>query len=451
MVAVLALIAIGCAAGGYVVTNRLRSDDRGSTPAASTLALPSPRAAAAAAPPAAATPAEAAVPTVAGVEAALRGPLADARLGTRVVAQVRDATNGAVLLDRAAATPVAPASTAKLATAAAVLIMHAPTDRITTRVVAGATPGQVVLVGAGDPTLTAAPAGDPGAYPEAARVTDLAAAVKAAGVTATQVVVDGSRFTGPEVGPGWAPEDAPSAYASPITAAMVDGGRTGPEDETRSADPAAAAGQALAAALGLPASAVVVGSAPAGARVLGQVVSAPIGTLVEQMLSGSDNVIAECLARQVAIAGHQPASFAGAALATVAALRGAGVNIGPGLLDGSGLSPNDRLSPTTVAALLQISAAGARTALRDVIDGLSVGGWDGTLATRFAGSAGLGIVRGKSGTLTGVSALAGVVRDRDGRLLVFSLVADQVPAGGTYAAQRALDAIATGLVGCGCR
>jgi D-alanyl-D-alanine carboxypeptidase/D-alanyl-D-alanine-endopeptidase (penicillin-binding protein 4) len=89
--------------------------------------------------------------------------------------------------------------------------------------------------------------------------------------------------------------------------------------------------------------------------------------------------------------------------------------------------------------------------LRDVLDGLSVAGWDGTLATRFVGVAGVGVVRGKSGTLTGVSSLAGLLRDHDGWLLLFSIVADEVPAAGTSEAQQALDASVGALVECGCR
>jgi D-alanyl-D-alanine carboxypeptidase/D-alanyl-D-alanine-endopeptidase (penicillin-binding protein 4) len=231
---------------------------------------------------------------------------------------------------------------------------------------------------------------------------------------------------------------------------MVDGARDTPDAVIRSADPAGAAGRALAADLALPASAVTSGDAPARARVLAQVQSAPIGTLVEQMLRESDNVIAECLARQVALAAQQPASFAGAASATATVLRSAGIDIGSGLLDGSGLSPNDRISPAALAALLQ-SAATGQPRLRDVVDGMSVAGWDGTLATRFVGVAGVGVVRGKSGTLTGVSALAGLLRDHDGRLLLFSIVADQVPAAGTSEAQQALDASVGALVECGCR
>jgi D-alanyl-D-alanine carboxypeptidase/D-alanyl-D-alanine-endopeptidase (penicillin-binding protein 4) len=66
-------------------------------------------------------------------------------------------------------------------------------------------------------------------------------------------------------------------------------------------------------------------------------------------------------------------------------------------------------------------------------------------------AAAAGRVRGKTGTLTGVSSLAGAVRDASGRLLVFALDADRAPPGGNYAAEAALDRVAATLAACGCR
>ena len=444
------VLTLAVAIGGYLVATQLRVHRDAAVSSAS--AQPSAAVAASVPPPSAGSSA-AAAPVPAAVRTALAGVLADHRLGGRVLAEVSDAATGVVLLDRGGSTTAPPASTAKIATAAALLEVRKPTDRIITRVVVGADAGTVVLVGGGDPTLTAAAPGQDGAYAGAARISDLAAQLRQSGVAVTRVLVDASLFGGPDVAPGWAPGDAPSTFAAPIAAVMVDGARDEPGAEQRSADPAGAAGRALASALGLPGTSVSTGRAPVGARVLASVASAPMSQLVEQMLQQSDNVIAECLARQVAIAEGLPATFAGAVTAIRTVLHEAGVTIGSTMFDGSGLAASDRLAPASLVDLLDLAAYGPRAELRDVIAGLPVAGWEGTLADRYPGSAGAGFVQAKTGTLTGVSTLAGVVQDRDGRLLAFSLVADQVgPAqGDTDAAETALDAVAATLAGCGCR
>jgi hypothetical protein len=63
-------------------------------------------------------------------------------------------------------------------------------------------------------------------------------------------------------------------------------------------------------------------------------------------------------------------------------------------------------------------------------------------------SAGRGVVRAKTGTLTGVSSLAGITTDADGRLLVFAFMSnDVIPS----VVRPRLDAIAAALSRCGCR
>lgn len=395
----------------------------------------------------------AALPTAAGVATALTSKLANSDLGPSVSAQVYDASTGTSLFGQRAENEIAPASTAKLLTAAAVLTARKATDRFATRVLAGSAPGEVVLVGGGDPTLSAAKAGQPTEYPQAARISDLAAKVRAAaGSTAiTRVLVDDSLFPGAATAPGWAPEDAPSEYASPITALMVDAGRDTPGAQIRSAAPELAAGSALATALG--GAQVSAGSAPAGAKVLAEVRSAPVGELVEQMLKNSDNVLAEVLARQVAIAAHQPATFAGAAAAVSASLKPLGVTAGSEMRDGSGLSAADRLPASALTQTMLAAVHPARPRLGPLLSGLPVAGWDGTLTEedRFAGSTSVadGFVRAKTGSLTGVSSLAGLVTDADGRLLVFAFVADQAPSEGPT--RMAIDELAAALVRCGCR
>lgn len=390
-------------------------------------------------------------PTAAGVAAALASKLTAPNLGPSVSAQVFDAVSGTALFGQRASELVAPASTSKLLTAAAVLTSHKSTDRFSTKVVTGPTAGSVVLVGGGDPTLSGAAAGQPVQYPEAARISDLAAQVRnAVGTTPiTQVIVDDSLFSGPATAAGWAAEDTPSSYACEITATMVDAGRDTPDAAMRSANPDLAAGNALATALS--GATVTRGKAGAGAKQLGQVFSAPVGVLVEQMLRDSDNVIAEVLARQVAIAAHQPGSFTAAAAAVQTVLTPLGITVGTGMRDGSGLSVLDRIPASALTQVL-LKAIGTPS-LRSILSGLSVAGWDGSLVeqNRFSGSAdgADGVLRAKTGSLTGVSSMAGVLTDADGRQLVFAFVADQAPTEGPT--RDAIDQLALALTRCGCR
>ncbi len=396
-------------------------------------------------------------PTAAGLTRLL-GPLTAAGLGTHG-ATVIDPATGRTLWSQDASRPLAPASTGKLLAAAAALLTLGQQTRLHTTVVAGATPGTVVLVGGGDPTLSALPAGETSVYPGAARLDDLAAQVRAAvRGPVTEVVVDVGRYVGPGLAPGWMPSDIPAGNIAPIVPLMLDGGRADPTavDGARTATPAQVAGRELARRLGVPDVPVTLGTAPAGAAVLGSVASPTIPDLVDNALRISDNVLAECLAREVAIAtGHVP-SFAGSAAAVAQVLERHGFDVsGARMVDGSGLSTEDRVPPALLGQVLSTAAgpADARgAALRPLLDGLPVAGGTGTLGDRFlAGTpnaAGRGYVRAKTGTLTGVSSLAGVVSDMDGRLLVFAVMENGVDA---VSARPRLDAVASALRGCGCR
>jgi D-alanyl-D-alanine carboxypeptidase/D-alanyl-D-alanine-endopeptidase (penicillin-binding protein 4) len=121
------------------------------------------------------------------------------------------------------------------------------------------------------------------------------------------------------------------------------------------------------------------------------------------------------------------------------------------LRDASGLSPLDRLQPSALSRLFALVGQDPRFA--PILSGLPVAGFDGTLAKRYrTGPAAVaaGSVRAKTGTLNGVSALAGLVRTRSGRLLAFDATANGVALTGTLDAQGALDRIAAVLAGCGC-
>jgi D-alanyl-D-alanine carboxypeptidase/D-alanyl-D-alanine-endopeptidase (penicillin-binding protein 4) len=393
---------------------------------------------------------DASAPDPAVLSSRLTPLLSAAGLGTGVSAEVVDVASGEVLLDLDASDPAVPASTAKLLTTAAALVALDPADTLNTTVVAGATPGEVVLVGGGDPTLSRTSPSQ--TYPGAATVADLATQVVAAlpaGTPITRVVVDNSLFSGALTAPGWGTGDAPSTYAAPVTATAVDGARVSPGSQARSGQPGIDAGSALADALGAPGAAVVLADAPAGAKTLATVESAPIGRLVEQTLSMSDNMLAEALARHVAIATDHPATFEGGAQAVTQALGEAGIDVtGVKLSDGSGLSQADRIPAGVLTDVVSSAADGSLEGASALLSGLPVAGYDGTLFDRGDAGAAPGTVRAKTGTLLGVHALAGTVVTVEGRLLAFAVIADG--SGSEAAAETALDDVAAALAGCGC-
>jgi serine-type D-Ala-D-Ala carboxypeptidase/endopeptidase (penicillin-binding protein 4) len=423
---------------------------------------------------------DAPAPTAEGVRLAIDDLVRSGGMGT-ISAVVVDASTGSVLYQHEPDLPAVPASAIKLVTAAAVLATLGPAHRIPTVVVAGEEPGDVVLVGGGDSTLAI---DESGTYPDAARLDDLAAQVaEALGDTPVRrVVVDTSLFTGAVHGP-WEPTIPGSGFVAPVVALMTDGGRVDPEQvETpaeRWAQPELAAGQSFAGLLGngidvergtapgqlarttQPAPpppgtpppdtpATGANGAPAPGTELGRVLSPPTLRLVEIMLSWSDNVLAEALARQVALARGAPATFEGASAALAEALAELGVQVGDSTFaDGSGLSRDNRLTATLVSDLLLTALTDP--GLAGMFAGLPVAGWSGTLAERYRTPQpdtgdGAGVVRAKTGTLTGVGALAGLVVTADGRLLVFALLANQAP----FEVPNRLDRIAATLATCGC-
>jgi D-alanyl-D-alanine carboxypeptidase/D-alanyl-D-alanine-endopeptidase (penicillin-binding protein 4) len=173
------------------------------------------------------------------------------------------------------------------------------------------------------------------------------------------------------------------------------------------------------------------------------------------MLRESNNVIAEDLARQVALHAGAAASFSGAAAAVTRVLRGLDVS-GILLVDGSGLSPDDRVTPSALTSLVAVAAGAGHAQLRPAVTGMPVAGFSGTLAPdqsvfgHFTGPA-LGAVRAKTGNLDTVAAMAGLAYDRQGQVLAFAFMADQVPPGSLTQAAAEIDAMATLLAGCGCR
>jgi D-alanyl-D-alanine carboxypeptidase/D-alanyl-D-alanine-endopeptidase (penicillin-binding protein 4) len=391
-----------------------------------------------------------------------------------VSAVVADPGSGKILWSQNPDQLATPASTTKLVTSAAALAALGPDATFTTKVVRGATDNSVILVGGGDPTLAVHPF-PPGQYPRPATLAGLAKAaaraLKAQGQRTVSVGYDDDLYTGPGLAPGW-----PAAYVStgnvtPISALEVDQGRLTtagePEDSddpynlrARTTDPAGLAAAAFAALL--TADGIHVTGTPAAqparlnAQILASIQSPPLAAIVQQMLQESNNVIAENLARHVALKNGQPASYSGAATAVTDELKHLGVSpSGLHLVDGSGLSPQDKIAPAALVTTLQLAATNPR--IRSLLAGLPVAGFSGTLSAGqsvFAGIGGpaLGAVRAKTGNLDTVTTLAGLATDKTGKTLIFAFMADKIPAAAMLStAAKAINEAAAALANCGCR
>ena len=379
------------------------------------------------------------------------------RLGRHVVVAVGGLDDGRMLF-RHGQGAVTPASTTKLLTSTAALETVGPMARFTTTVRQVPGSRRVVLVGGGDPFLASTPKAAAGLYPARADLTTLAHKAAAALLRQHRRRVDlrydASLFTGPAFNPTW-----PQTYrdvVSPISALWVDEGRdpTGPGFVS---DPARTAAQLFARALENDGVTVVTGPrpgrAPAGSVSVADVRSAPLGEIVQHVLDVSDNMGAEVLARHVGLAEAHRGSFAAATRSVLTVLQRLGIDTSADRLhDGSGLSRHDRITARTLIEVLRTAASPDHPALRDVVTGLPVAGFTGSLTWRFdeAFPAARGRVRAKTGTLSGVHGLAGIATDLDGDRLVFVAVADRVRDRNELWAQDRIDELAGALGACRC-
>ncbi|MFM9593444.1 D-alanyl-D-alanine carboxypeptidase/D-alanyl-D-alanine-endopeptidase [Streptomyces scabiei] len=393
------------------------------------------------------------LPAAGALAAALDPFLKAPVLGPRRAAAVIDVKTGERLYAQNADDALTPASTTKIATAVAALTAAGPDHRIETRVVLAPGSAEAVLVGGGDPTLTAHK--DTGGYASLRALADeTAAALEKRHLKKITLTYDTSLYEGPAqhtIGP-----NGNLALVVPLMAdeARLDDSTSGSAE--RDPDPAAAATATFADLLeerGIRTRTEGPARAPKNAKELAAVSSPPLTTLVERMLTHSDNDIAEALARQVALATDGKPSFDGGAAAIKGELKKLELPLASvAFADGSGLSRGNRLTPGLLTALLARSADPDHPELRSVLTGLPVAGFTGTLRSRYPGDAtGTGVVRAKTGSLSNVNTLAGTVVDADGRLLAFAFLATETDLADTDLAKKALTDATSTLATCGCR
>jgi serine-type D-Ala-D-Ala carboxypeptidase/endopeptidase (penicillin-binding protein 4) len=351
-------------------------------------------------------------------------------------AWVYDATGGKRLLDWHGAARRTPASVEKLLTSTAALERYGPAAALETPVLAtgeltgGTLDGDLYVKGAGDPSF------------DTRRLSRLADGIEAAGLEQVtgHVYGDETFFDGRRGGPD--SNFATSSYVGPLSALAFNHGRQAPYGYGFQPDPPRFVADRFAAALrrrqvDVPASGRV-GTAPQEARQIASVSSPPVAALIRQMNLVSDNYYAETLIKDLgARFGSKGSTAAGASVVRAVASN---LGVDSSVVDGSGLSRANSISPRAVGRLLV--AAQGKPWFDAFYRSLPLAATSGTLKKRMRKTAAAGRCRAKTGTLIRVSALAGYCRTASGDRIVFALLMNRVD---VYAARRAQDKVAAKL------
>ncbi|MDN6246244.1 MAG: D-alanyl-D-alanine carboxypeptidase/D-alanyl-D-alanine-endopeptidase [Corynebacterium casei] len=343
-------------------------------------------------------------------------------------AQVINTTDGEVLWEHDATTPLIPASSTKVLTAAAAALSIEDDSRLTTEVLRAPGSNTAVIKAAGDVWMTTE------------QMDELAEQIQACGEGIDTVFIDTSVWSGDEQAPGWDPGNVDGGFVAPMQPAMLYGGRIGDTvgDVPRSHTPALDVANAVATRIDAPN--VGTGPVPEGAEVIASVESEPFAQRAEQMMKHSDNVMAEAIGRELAIATGAEASFEGATEATVQLLADSSFNTDNITIhDNSGLSEDNRITADLLTHI--VADAATEDTLREILGYLPVAGGEGTLADRYADLSGRGFVRAKTGTLTGVSALSGTALGNSGNVYAFTFLVNDGDILGARAAQDAMASV----------
>ncbi len=267
-----------------------------------------------------------------------------------VYAAVERADTGEQLLSFSGAVPARTGSVLKVLTASAAIAVLGADYQIPTRVFTGSTAGTIVLVGYGDPTLSAMPAGTESVYTGAPKLSSLASAALATyastnpGQQITNLVLDASYWNPSDKwDASWKRTEQTIGYHSEVTALQVDGDRADPTKQTspRSTDPIGRAGSLFRDALedadsnNQVANNVTISLGTlAGGTQLAEVKSQPLRVLIKQLLlfarrqdeEAARNAIPVAVPSSVPTsATFAPARTAGGAAAAAAAVIGPSV------------------------------------------------------------------------------------------------------------------------------
>lgn len=367
--------------------------------------------------------------------------ISNPRLGNAVGLLAIDAATGEVLSEHDSTRRMLPASNMKIVTAVTALAALGAEHRFTTRVRAGATPGEVILEGGGDPLLSTR---------ELRQLAAQTAATLPPGTPVT-VYVDDDLFPSDGRGPGWTTGYIPSVVSSVHSLARL-------WDYSR--DPSTNAAAVFAKKLrakGFPVT--MAGAAEAGeAPVIAETKGHTVDEAVRIMLRISENNVAEVLYRQVALAVGQPGDWRGGRAAAEQVLAGLGIDTSrTRILDGSGLSRRDRVTPQFLVDVLRMARVTNPEPFRVMFeeDAMPISGVSGTLDDKYGrfvtkrARCAAGDVKAKTGTLFDTISLSGVTTSEGSPERIFSILVNDRPQ--RYSAltiRQAVDGLTATIAGC---
>jgi D-alanyl-D-alanine carboxypeptidase/D-alanyl-D-alanine-endopeptidase (penicillin-binding protein 4) len=335
-----------------------------------------------------------------------------------------------LILDIGGEQALIPASNMKVLVAAVALDVLGPEYRFRTELRSAPPNGSVVtgdvyVTGGGDPVLVSADHVDPARYP-AINTTPLDTLIDqlvTIGITRIDgdIVGDATRYDDEFRVPSWG-DDITNADAGPYDALLINDGLL--DNGDFGLVPAQSAANIVIdeiEARGID----VTGSSrhaapPDGLELttLALVESQPLTEVLVELLHTSDNTTAEMIIKEIGFQQSGQGTRPAGAAAIAARLADWGISTAPLVLDdGSGLSRQNRL--TCDALSLVVAAAPVAEQLWDL---LPVAGRDGTLAEQLVGTAAEGEMQAKTGTLTGVKALTGVLDGADDEPVQFAMI-----------------------------
>lgn len=329
---------------------------------------------------------------------------------------VRDLATGNILASHNAGKPLLPASIMKTVTIAGLLREAGPEERFHTRVYAGgpiegaALQGDLIVVGGGDPTLGA------DCLPPSPDIAgEIVSVLVSLGVKkiAGGIVVDESLYVGPACPPSWAAADLREAYGTGSHALNF----------RRNAAGGRAVGNPERAFISFLASSLAeagikvegegkVSSAPAAGEeslLLLDHVSDTYAEVMRSCMMRSDNLFAETLLRAFALARGRKGSTADGASEMLAFWKGEGVPAeGVEIVDGSGLSRQNRVTAAFIAGILRSMGAD-----EDYASFMPLAGQEGTLRDFLKDSHLDAYVAMKTGSMNGIQCYAGYKLDEE--------------------------------------